>query len=90
MSSTKKDVSPNLLDLFDSKENLTFCTYKELGLLCFDGHHLALVSVLPPQSGHSTPVFVKTSVSVWELKRVSETLKSMKFQEFLRVLRFIL
>jgi hypothetical protein len=52
------DVSANLLDLFNTKD-VIFCTYKQLGFLCFDGKRLFLVSVLPSQS---SPVFVKTSV----------------------------
>lgn len=55
--------STNITDLLASKE-IVFCTYRELGLLVFDGKTLILISVLPPLNSSEVPVYTRTTVSV--------------------------
>ncbi|KAI6206923.1 hypothetical protein M3Y94_00970200 [Aphelenchoides besseyi] len=65
---SSKTSSTNLLELFASNSPLTVCSYKEMGLMCFDGDGLAFVSVIPPKSTNEAAVFVRSSTIKFDYK----------------------
>ncbi|KAI6181061.1 hypothetical protein M3Y98_00788500 [Aphelenchoides besseyi] len=65
---SSKTSSTNLLDLFAPNSPLTVCSYKEMGLMCFDGDGLALVSIISPKSANEAAIFVRSSTIKFDYK----------------------
>jgi hypothetical protein len=55
--------SPSFSGLFPDKRSLVFTDYKNIGLLCFDGKNLVLVSAQPDARAESV-LFARVSVKL--------------------------